>query len=164
MSSYRLDARDVEILRVLEREGRITKTELAERINLSPSPCWDRLKRLEEAGIIEGYGARIALRALAPHVTVFMAAELVNHTTDVFKTFETAVQDIEEVTACWALGGGFDYLLQVVARDIDAYQRLIDRMLASEIGLARYYTYIVTKPVKGPAPLPLAALGLPQRD
>ena len=78
MSSYRLDARDVEILRVLEREGRITKTELAERINLSPSPCWDRLKRLEEAGIIEGYGARIALRALAPHVTVFVAAELVN--------------------------------------------------------------------------------------
>jgi len=164
MTGVRLDARDVEILRVLEREGRITKTELAERINLSPTPCWERLKRLEEAGIIEGYGARIALKALAPHVTVFVAAELVNHTTEVFRTFETAVQDIPEVTACWALGGGFDYLLQVVARDIDAYQRLIDRMLAAEIGLARYYTYIVTKPVKGPAPLPFDALGLPQKD
>ncbi|MGR3455596.1 Lrp/AsnC family transcriptional regulator [Pseudooceanicola sp.] len=160
----RLDARDVEILRVLETEGRITKAELAQRINLSPTPCWERLKRLEKAGIIEGYGARIALRALAPHVTVFVAAELVNHTVEVFRTFETAVQDIPEVTACWALGGGFDYLMQVVARDIDAYQRLIDRMLASEIGLARYYTYIVTKPVKGPSPLPYAALGLIQKD
>jgi Lrp/AsnC family transcriptional regulator of ectoine degradation len=97
-------------------------------------------------------------------VTVFVAAELVNHTVEVFRTFETAVQDIPEVTACWALGGGFDYLMQVVARDIDAYQRLIDRMLASEIGLARYYTYIVTKPVKGPSPLPYAALGLIQKD
>ena len=157
----RLDDRDVEILRILEREGRITKAELASRINLSPTPCWERLKRLEEAGVIEGYGARIALRLLAPHVTVFVAAELDSHKTDRFQSFEAAVQDIPEVTACWALGGGFDYLLQVVARDIDAYQRLIDRMLAAEIGMARYYTYIVTKTVKATAPLPFAALGLP---
>jgi len=57
--------------------------------------------------------------------------------------------------ACWALGGGFDYLLQIVARDIDAYQRLIDDMLEARIGLARYFTYIVTKPVKAPTMPPL---------
>lgn len=164
MNGLRLDARDVEILRVLEAEGRITKAELASRINLSPSPCWDRLQRLEKAGIIEGYGARISLKALAPHVVIFVAAELETHKTDQFTKFETAVQDIPEVTACWALGGGFDYLLQVVTRDIDAYQRLIDGMLASDIGMARYYTYIVTKPVKAPSPLPYDALELPQKD
>ncbi|EAQ03906.1 transcriptional regulator, AsnC family protein [Pseudooceanicola batsensis HTCC2597] len=164
MSGFRLDARDVEILRILEAEGRITKAELATRINLSPTPCWDRLKRLEKAGIIAGYGARVSLRALAPHVVIFVAVELETHKTDQFQTFEDAVQEIPEITACWALGGGFDYLLQVVARDIDAYQRLIDRMLASDIGMARYYTYIVTKPVKAPSPLPYAALDLPPKD
>ncbi len=66
----RLDDRDIEILRVLTREGRITKAALAERIGLSPTPCWDRLRKLEKAGLIEGYGARINLRKLAPHVTV----------------------------------------------------------------------------------------------
>jgi Lrp/AsnC family transcriptional regulator of ectoine degradation len=60
-----------------------------------------------------------------------------------------AMQRYDEVTACWALGGGFDYILQIVTRDIDAYQGLIDAMLDARIGLARYFTYDVTKPVKG---------------
>ena len=154
----RLDNRDLEILRILSREGRITKAELASRINLSPTPCWERLKRLEKAGIIEGYGARISLKALGPHVMVFVSAELESHRAEDFRRFETAVEDYAEVTACWALGGGFDYLLQVVTRDIDSYQRLIDRMLEAEIGLARYYSYVVTKPVKSPGCLPLDLL------
>ena len=154
----RLDNRDLEILRILSREGRITKAELASRINLSPTPCWERLKRLEKAGIIEGYGARISLKALGPHVMVFVSAELESHRAEDFRRFETAVEHYAEVTACWALGGGFDYLLQVVTRDIDSYQRLIDRMLEAEIGLARYYSYVVTKPVKSPGCLPLDLL------
>ncbi|MFW8634811.1 Lrp/AsnC family transcriptional regulator [Cribrihabitans pelagius] len=154
----RLDDRDIEILRVLSREGRITKSALAERIGLSPTPCWDRLKKLEQAGLIEGYGARINLRKLAPHVTVFVAAELADHTAASFRAFEAAMQRYDEVVACWALGGGFDYLLQIVTRDIDAYQRLIDEMLDARIGLSRYFTYVVTKPVKGQAPPPLDLL------
>lgn len=154
----RLDNRDLEILRILSREGRITKAELASRINLSPTPCWERLKRLEKAGIIEGYGARISLKALGPHVMVFVSAELESHRAEDFRRFETAVEDYAEVTACWALGGGFDYLLQVVTRDIDSYQRLIDRMLEAEIGLARYYSYVVTKPVKSSGTPPFELL------
>ncbi len=155
----RLDQRDLDILRILWREGRITKAALAARINLSPTPCWERLKRLEKAGLIEGYGARISLRALGPHVLVFVAAELDNHRTETFAGFEAAMQEYPEVTGCWALGGGFDYLMQVVTPSIDSYQRLIDGMLAARIGLARYYTYIVTKPVKtsGLPPLDLLA-------
>lgn len=154
----KLDARDIAILRVLSTEGRIAKTALAARVGLSPTPCWDRMRRLEKAGLIEGYRAEISLRKLGPHVTVFVAAELADHTAARFRTFEEAMRRYDEVVACWALGGGFDYLLQIVTRDIDAYQRLVDQMLDARIGLARYFTYIVTKPVKGGAPPPFEAL------
>ncbi|MHA7874863.1 Lrp/AsnC family transcriptional regulator [Roseivivax sp.] len=154
----RLDQRDIEILRVLAAEGRITKAELAQRVGLSPTPAWERLKKLEKAGVIEGYGARIAYKAFGPHVTVFVACELDGHRAEDFRAFETALKAQDEVTWAWALGGGFDYLIQVVTRDIDSYQRLIDRLLAEKIGLARYYTYIVTKPIKGSPGLPLALL------
>ncbi|WP_170430225.1 Lrp/AsnC family transcriptional regulator [Ruegeria arenilitoris] len=153
-----LDQRDLDILRVLSTEGRITKAALADRIGLSPTPCWDRLKKLERGGLIEGYGARINLRKLGPHVTVFVAAEITDHTAASFRAFEAAMQRYEEVVACWALGGGFDYLLQIVTRDIDAYQRLIDQMLDARIGLSRYFTYVVTKPVKGAGAPPLELL------
>jgi Lrp/AsnC family transcriptional regulator of ectoine degradation len=154
----KLDARDIDILRVLANAGRISKTALAERVGLSPTPCWNRLKRLEQAGLIEGYGARINLKKIAPHVTVFVAIEIADHTAASFQTFEAALARYDEVTACWALGGGFDYLMQIVTRDIDAYQRLIDDMLQARIGLARYFTYIVTKPVKGGGVPPLDVL------
>ena len=144
-----LDARDLDILRVLSTDGRITKTALAARVGLSPTPCWERLKKLEKAGLIERYRAEINLRKLGPHITVFVAAELSDHTSASFKAFEGAMQRYDEVLACWALGGGFDYILQIVTRDIDAYQRLIDEMLDARIGLARYFTYVVTKPIKG---------------
>lgn len=68
------------------------------------------------------------------------------------------MQRYDEVTACWALGGGFDYILQIVTRDIDAYQRLIDAMLDARIGLARYFTYVVTKPVKGTGMPPISLI------
>lgn len=154
----RLDARDLAILRTLSAEGRITKAELAARVGLSPTPCWERLKKLEKAGIIEGYGARISLRAFGAHVTVFVAVELDTHKASDFRVFEDAVQAHEEITWVWALGGGFDYLMQVIARDIDAYQRLIDHLLESRIGLSRYYTYIVTKRVKEAHGLPISLL------
>jgi Lrp/AsnC family transcriptional regulator of ectoine degradation len=144
----RLDARDLQILRVLTAEGRITKAELAARVGLSPTPCWERLKKLERAGVIEGYGARISARVLGASVTVFVAVELSGHRAEDFRIFETAVKARAEIAACWALGGGYDYLMQAVTRDIDAYQRLMDDLLEARIGLARYYSYIVTKPVK----------------
>lgn len=153
-----LDDRDLQILKVLSRDGRITKSALAEQIGLSPTPCWDRLKKLENAGLIEGYGARINLKKIASHVTVFVVAEIADHTAASFRSFEAAMQRYDEVTACWALGGGFDYLMQIVTRDVDSYQKLIDDMLEARIGLNRYFTYIVTKPVKGNGTPPLDLL------
>ncbi|WP_071673698.1 Lrp/AsnC family transcriptional regulator [Nioella nitratireducens] len=154
----RLDDRDIRILTVLSQNGRITKSALAEAVGLSATPCWERLKKLEKAGLIARYRAEIDLKKLGPHVTVFVAAELTDHTAASMQAFERAMQAYDEVVACWALGGGFDYLMQIVTRDIDAYQRLIDAMLEARIGLARYFTYIVTKPVKSPGALPLDLL------
>ena len=155
---HRLDDRDIEILTILRQEGRISKTELAKRVNLSNSPCWERLRRLEEAGIITGYGAHIALDKLTEHIVVFVAAELENHRAEDFELFEAAIGDEPEIVACWALGGGFDYLLKVVSRNINAYQALIDRLLDRHIGLMRYFTYVVTKEVKSVSSLPLKRL------
>ena len=125
-----LDATDLAILKVLARDGRITKAALADAVGLSPTPCWNRLKRLEKAGGID-------LRRIGPSVTVFVAVEIADHTAASFRIFEDALTRYDEITACWALGGGYDYLMQVVTRDIDAYQRLMDVMLDARIGLSR---------------------------
>lgn len=154
----KLDDRDIAILRVLAENGRISKTALAERVGLSATPCWNRLKRLEQSGLISNYRAEINLRKIGPNVTVFVAAELVDHTAASFRAFEDAMQRYEEVIACWSLGGGFDYLMQIVTSDIDAYQRLIDEILEARIGLAKYFTYIVTKPVKSGGVPPLDSI------
>ncbi len=158
MTSVKLDKRDIMILATLSREGRMSKTELAKKVNLSATPCWERLKRLENAGIIAGYHADIELRHVASHVSVFVTAELENHKASTFQTFELAIREQREIIGCWALGGGFDYILQVVTRDIESYQQLIENLLARRVGLARYFTYIVTKSVKRPTALPLDIL------
>ena len=154
----RLDDRDLKILSVLQSEGRITKTALARRVNLSPTPCWERLKKLEDAGIIEGYGARVSLALLGPMSVIFMEAEIESHRAEDFQRFESAVVDIPEIVECWAVGGGIDYVMKFVCKNVEAYQALVDDILKADIGLKRYYTYLVTKPVKlSPTP-PLASL------
>ena len=158
MMTLKLDDRDLKMLSILGEEGRISKAELARRVNLSPDPCWERLKRLERAGLITGYRAEIALKKLAAHVVVFMAVELASHRGNDFQVFERSIERADEVVGCWAVGGGVDYILQVVARDIDSYQRLVDRLLEAHVGITRYFTYVVTKPVKLLGKLPLEQL------
>jgi Lrp/AsnC family transcriptional regulator of ectoine degradation len=154
----KLDAIDLRILREIQREGRVTKLALAERVGLSPTPCWTRLRRLEKAGIVSGYHARIALRQLVPIAVVFMEVTLGGHRQGDFERFERTVKNVPEIVACWSVGGGIDYLLKVVARDIDVYQRLVDGLLEREIGIDRYFTYIVTKTIKDDPVMPLDAL------
>ncbi len=156
----KLDDRDLKILSVLSTEGRIAKADLARKVNLTATPLWERLKRLEDAGIIRGYRAEIELAKIAPHVEIFVTVELGSHTPAHFQTFEAAVARLDAITAAWSLGGGIDYLLHVIARDIDAYQRLIDTLLESRAGIARYFTYVVTRSVKIPR---RAALCRPSR-
>ncbi|WP_198663078.1 Lrp/AsnC family transcriptional regulator [Cohaesibacter intestini] len=154
----KLDDRDIAILAILQTEGRITKAALAQRVNLSPTPCWERLKRLEQAGIIESYEARLSLKAFGALSIILVEVELDSHRAEDFDRFELAVQSYPEILECWAVGGGLDYILKIVTKDVDHYQRLIDHMLEANIGLRRYFTYVVTKPVKSTAALPLDKL------
>jgi Lrp/AsnC family transcriptional regulator of ectoine degradation len=163
MAGVRLDAIDLRILDAIQRDGRITKLKLAEMVGLSPTPCWMRLSKLEEAGIVSGYHAKVSVRAIAPVALVLMEVTLRTHRQADFDRFERVVRDLPEIVACWSVGGGVDYLLKVMTRDIDAYQRLVDGLLEREIGIDRYFTYIVTKTVKEEAALPLTEL-LPVED
>lgn len=154
----KLDAIDLRILEAIQADGRITKLALAEKAGLSPTPCWLRLRKLEKAGIVTGYHARVAVRRLAPVASVMMEVTLSNHRQADFDRFERAVAATPEIVACWSVGGGVDYILKIMAADIDAYQRLVDGLLDRELGIDRYFTYIVTKTVKEETVLPLAAL------
>ena len=157
MNRLALDERDLAILSILAREGRLSKAELARRVNLSPTPCWQRLARMEGAGLIKGYRAEVALAKLAQHVVVFVTIELESHRAESFQRFERAVAELDEITGCWALGGGYDYLMQVITSDVAAYQALMDALLERRAGVKRYFSYIVTKPVKS-SPPPLKRL------
>ena len=158
MTSVRLDPIDIRILDAIQRDGRITKLALAEKVGLSPTPCWLRLRKLEKAGIVRGYHARVEPRAVAAITTVMMEVTLGSHRQADFDGFERAVRELPQVVACWSVGGGVDYVLKVMARDIDAYQRLVDALLQREIGIDRYFTYIITRTVKEETVLPLQEL------
>jgi Lrp/AsnC family transcriptional regulator, regulator of ectoine-degradation genes len=156
----RLDSRDIKILSILQREGRISKTALAERVNLSPTPCWERLRRLEEAGIIESYGAQISMKAFGPTTIVFVEIEIESHRSEDFSRFERAIVDLPQFVECWAVGGGIDYLCKVVVSHLDDYQTLIESLLEQQVGIKRYYSYVVTAPVKN-EPVPVEFLARP---
>jgi len=154
----KLDKQDIGILVALQKDGRLTKTKLAEVIHLSPTACWERLKRLEDAGIVSSYHAKINLEKFVRPTTVMVEITLKRHQIEDFKKFENAVQEIPEITECLATGGGIDYIMKLVAPDVDYYQRVMDQMLVADIGIDKYFTYIVTKPVKSNPILPVEIL------
>lgn len=157
IEGIKLDARDIKILSILQREGRIPKAALAERVNLSATPCWERLRRLEDAGIIESYEAKVSLKAFGPVTMVFVQVELESHRSEDFTRFESAIAALPEIVECWAVGGGIDYVCKLVVPHLEDYQSLMDSLLSREIGIKRYYSFVVTAPVKD-APLPVERL------
>ena len=145
---YKLDDRDIKILSILQEEGRITKTALADRLNLSLTPSWDRLQRLEEEGIIESYGARLSSPFLKNFHLVITEVELESHKEGEFYRFEEAIMGFDEVLSCWSVGGGLDYILKVLVKDVSDYQEFLKRVLKANIGLRRYFSYAVLDKIK----------------
>ena len=145
---YKLDERDIQILSILQEEGRITKTALADRLNLSLTPSWDRLQRLEEEGIIESYGARLSSSFLKNFHLVITEVELESHKEGEFARFEDAIMGFNEVLSCWSVGGGLDYILKVLVKDVSDYQDFLKRVLKANIGLRRYFSYAVLDKIK----------------
>ncbi|ABE35986.1 asnC family protein [Paraburkholderia xenovorans LB400] len=147
----KLDRYDLAILRILARDGRMTKSRLAEEINLSISPAWERVKRLEEAGVIRGYRADIDWVGAFKGSRVVVEVTLARHTAHDMRRFEERIAAAPQVVQCHATGGGVDYVMHVMSRDIDHYQRFIDSLLTDELGIEKYFTYVVTKVVKSGA-------------
>jgi DNA-binding Lrp family transcriptional regulator len=150
-----LDRIDLKILSELQQNGRITNAALADVAGLSPSPCLQRVRRLEAAGYITGYGANLDMARLGGIITVFTEITLSDHRREDFLTFEAAIAGFPEVVECHLVSGGYDYLLKVIAASVSDYQDMIERVLDARIGIEKYFSYIVIKsPIPGrPAPV-----------
>ena len=143
-----MDNIDKKILRELQISSKITNVELAERINLSPTPCLERVKKLEKSGVIEGYHARLDAEKLDLGLVVFVQITLDRTTTDIFDKFSERVRDLPQVMECHMVAGGFDYLLKLRFRDMTYYRRFHGDVLANMEGVLQTHTYIVMEQIK----------------
>ena len=130
MGRAELDRIDLSLLAELQRHGRLSNADLAERVHLSPSACLRRVQRLERDGVITGYRAEVGAASLGLGLQAFVRVQLKHHDTAAVAGFADVVNGWEEVIACHALTGDMDYLLQVMVRDLEHFSRfLLDRLL-----------------------------------
>jgi len=154
----KLDRIDIKILYELQKNGRITNVELAELVNLSPSPCLMRVKKLQAEGYIEGYNAQINLNKLGQTLTVFTEITLKNHRQIDFARFLAVVDKIDQVVECHLVSGGYDYLLKFVTTGIVEYQSIMERLTDMEVGIDKYFSFVVLKSPITKKHLPLTSL------
>ena len=141
----KLDRIDVKILAELQKNGNITNANLAIAVGLSPSPCLQRVKRLESSGIISGYGAHLNLSKLTSTVTVFTEVMLKDHRREDFIRFEANARELEEIIECHLVSGGYDYLLKFLVGNIGHYQETVEKLLDLNLGIEKYFSYIVIR-------------------
>ncbi|GHE05022.1 ArsR family transcriptional regulator [Defluviimonas sp. 20V17] len=130
-----MDVIDRRIIAVLQTSGRITTTELAERVGLSPTPCARRVDRLEREGVITGYGARVDPAKLGLPVSIFVSVELDRQDRAAIVAFERAIRGFEEVMECHLMTGSRDVLLRVAAADLTAFDRFLEEKLMQVKGI-----------------------------
>ena len=143
-----LDTYDHSMIHLLATDGRMPVNELAEKVNLSPTPVSRRLKRLEQDGIITGYSALIDEREMGFNFSVFVSVRLEKQIDDVLARFENAVTEMPEVVDCWLMTGNHDYLLRVVTRDIIDFERFLVGQLTRAHGVASIESSIPLRRVK----------------
>lgn len=152
MKKSGLDATDIRILSAVQKHGQLSKTRLAEIVNLSPTPCLARLDKLKAEGFIRGYHADIAIDRICDFTQVIVTVSLTHHRKSDFDSFEKHILGIDEVTECIATGGGMDYVMKVMVPSLAAFQTLMDTLLDADLAIDRYMTYIVTRRVKTDRP------------
>lgn len=154
----KFDNRDAQILDELQRNGRQSVVELAERIGLSPTPCARRIKQLEEAGVIQGYTAVVDPRRLGLSVQAFIQVRLERHTDDNVEQFKRALETLDEVIGCFATTGAHDFMLHVAVPDLESLRTVVLRKLLKIPSVRDVQSSIVLETVKRSARLPLAHL------
>jgi DNA-binding Lrp family transcriptional regulator len=159
MSRRELDSIDRAILTALQDDGRITNSELAQRVGLSPSPCLVRTKALEAGGFILRYTALLDARAVGLSVSVFVQVTLDRQVEASLNTFEKAISKRTEVMECYLMTGTSDYLLRVVVADLDEYQNFVTGFLSKVPGIGSIRSSVALKQVKYKTALPLPSDG-----
>ena len=155
---YELDTRDLRILDLLQQQGRLTMTEQGESVGLSTSPCSQRVKRLEQLGVITGYYARINPQALGRSLLVFVEITLTEKSEQIFKKVRDALAHIPEVQECHLIAGRFDYLIKARLGGMNEYRRLLGTILAQMPVPAQSNSYVVMEEVKESTALRVVAV------
>lgn len=155
MPEISLEAGDIRILRALQAEGRLTNQELAERVGMSTSPCWRRVRRLEEAGVIRGYQAMVDRRSVGLGVLAFVRVMIDSHSDAEALSFEREVKQLDQVIACFSVAGEADFLLQIVASDLDSYADFAMTVIRRLPRIKEMHTMFVLKEIKPLAALPI---------
>jgi len=150
-----LEPGDVRILRTLQNQGRLTNQELADRVGMSTSPCWRRVKKLEDTGVIRGYQAVIDRKAVGLGVLAFIRVQIDTHSHDQAERFSEEVGKLDAVIACYSVAGEADFLLQVVAEDLDSYADFAMTVVRRLPGIKEMNTMFVLKDIKPSAVLPI---------
>lgn len=154
----KLDRIDVKILAELQKNGRITNVELADLVALSPSPCLMRVKKLQQAGYITGYSAQINVAKLGETLTVFTEFTLKNHRPPDFARFQEALEKIDSCIECHLVSGGYDYLTKFVTSGIVDYQNIIESLIDRDLGVDKYFSFVVIKTPFVKTQIPLTRL------
>ena len=150
-----LDRINVKILQLLQANGRITNTELADKVGLSATPCSERVKTLERLGYIESYGAKLNPRLLQLELLVFVEINLIRTSPDVFEEFSQAIVALPQVLECHLVSGNFDYLIKARVANMAAYRQLLGETLLTLPGVSGSRTYVVMEEVKEAQTIPV---------
>ncbi|EGH23093.1 MULTISPECIES: Lrp/AsnC family transcriptional regulator [Pseudomonas syringae group genomosp. 2] len=148
MTSATLSSIDMRILTALQQDGRITNQTLADQIGMSASPCWRRVKQLEEHRYVLGYRAVLDRRKIGLGVMVFIRVSIDSHSEAEARKFEQEVMQLENVVACYSIGGDADFLLQVVARDLDSFADFAMTVVRRLPGIKEMQSMFVLKEIK----------------
>ena len=150
-----LDPVDCRILAEVQADGRISNRELADRLNLSPTPCWRRLRRLEERGLIQRYTALLDAEALGLAVVAFAHVSLENHHGDTVAEFDRTIGQWAEVLECYSTSGDYDYMLKVVVPDLARYEAFLGQKLLQMPAVRMVNTSFALRQTKSTTELPL---------
>ena len=155
METHQLDKTDLQLLKILQENGRISIKELAQRVHLSPTPVFDRVRRLESTGVIERYTAVLNAAKLGQGFIVFCSVRLRRMGKDIAHDFVERVKDIPEVAECYNISGEFDYLLKIYAPDMQYYNEFCINVLGTIESLCSIQSSFVMNPIKTSVGLPL---------
>jgi Lrp/AsnC family leucine-responsive transcriptional regulator len=154
-SGGKVDHKDRQIIRALQKDGRMSNQDLAEAVNLSPSPCLRRLRNLETSGAIRGFSAGVDAAAYGLPITAFLSVRLERHNEETIKRFEQQIARLDEVLECYMLTGSVDYMLRVVAAGLGEYEDFIRNRIHRIGGIASIDTSFVYGIVKRTSVFPL---------